>query len=127
MDFLSNQTLRRIFRLGRKSSYIRADEVFGTHRRVSLLGAWLNHEGMVNVAEWACREADVPMPWRRLPDGIEVSCREAADRRIHVICNHAAQERAIHLPFEGTCVLTGRSLGCEISLPRNDLFVIREQ
>lgn len=95
--------------------------------QVSLLGAWLDNEGMLNVGEWACRAAGVAMPWGRLPEGVEVSCREAADRRVHVICNHGAEEQTVHLPFEGTCVLTGRSVGRETDLPGGDLVVILEQ
>lgn len=95
--------------------------------RASLLGAWLDPEGMLNVAEWACRHAGLALDWGRLPEGIEVSCREATDRRIHVICNHGPEDRTLPLPFDATCVLTGKPVSGRIKLPANDLVVVREQ
>jgi len=94
--------------------------------RVSLLGAWLDMPGMVNVAEWACRQAGVPLPWGRLPAGIEVSCRQAADRRVHIICNHGATEQPLRLPFAATCALTGKLLGGETAVPGNEVIVALE-
>jgi beta-galactosidase len=94
--------------------------------RISLLGAWLDMPGMVNLAEWACRQAGVPMPWGRLPEGIEVSCRQATDRRVHVICNHGAREQSVRLPFAATCALTGKPLDGHVAIAGNDVLVAVE-
>jgi beta-galactosidase len=95
--------------------------------RISYLGAWLDRAGMTNVAEWACRAAGVAMPWGRLPDGIEVSCRESADRRVHVICNHGTAAYSLDLPFNGVCAITGTPQEGSISLPINEVTVIVER
>jgi beta-galactosidase len=94
--------------------------------RISLLGAWLDMPGLVNVAEWACRQAGVPLPWGRLPAGIEVSCRQAAERRVYIICSHAASACSLRLPFSATDALSGRPLGTDIVVPGNDVVVALE-
>jgi beta-galactosidase len=95
--------------------------------RISYLGAWLDRTGMLSVAEWACRAAGVAMPWGRLPEGIEVSCREGAGRRVHVICNHAATAYSIDLPFKGVCAISGTPQEGTISLAGNEVVAIVEQ
>lgn len=95
--------------------------------QISLLGAWLDGAGMVNVAEWACRQQGVPLPWGRLPEGIEVSCRQATDRRIHVICNHGVQDCSLRLPFRAADALTHKPLGDDITVPGNSVLVALEK
>jgi beta-galactosidase len=94
--------------------------------RIGYLGAWLDPAAMVGVAEWACRAAGVPMPWGRLPDGVEVSCRVGEGRRLHVICNHAAEPRELPAPFRGVCLLTGESVSDRLVIPANEVRVLRE-
>ena len=95
--------------------------------RISYLGAWLDRAGMTNVAQWACHAAGVPVPWGRLPDGIEVSCRESADRRVHVIGNHGTAADSLDLPFNGVCAMTGTPQEGSISLPVNEVTAIVER
>jgi beta-galactosidase len=94
--------------------------------RITLLGAWLDMPGMVAMAQWACQQAGVPMPWGRLPDGVEVSCRQGPARRIHVICNHGAQDRQLRLPFAAVCAFSGKTLETCITVPANEIFVAHE-
>jgi beta-galactosidase len=94
--------------------------------RITYLGAWLDRDGMLSVAEWACRAAGVQMPWGRLPDGVEVSCRAAGERRVHVICNHGATAYTLDLPFGGVCAVSGTPQTGSISLPGNEVVVIAE-
>jgi beta-galactosidase len=92
--------------------------------RASYIGAWLDRAGMANVAEWACRAAGVPMPWGRLPEGIEVSQRAGADRKVWVVINHGAAEHRLRLPVRDVRTVAGAPLADEPSIPANDVRVL---
>jgi beta-galactosidase len=95
--------------------------------RLSYLGACLDADGLLNVAEWACRVAGVSLPWGRLPEGIEVSCREGEGRRVYVLINHGATERRLQLPFDGVCALAGEPVAGELVLPGHEVRVLIEE
>ena len=69
--------------------------------RISYLGACLDLQGMVNVGEWACLAAGLPLPWGRLPDGIEVCRRTGPDRSVWIVINHGLEDRRLALPEAG--------------------------
>jgi hypothetical protein len=94
---------------------------------LSYLGACLDADGLLNVAEWACRVAGVSLPWGRLPEGIEVSCREGEGRRVYVLINHGATERRLQLPFDGVCALAGEPVAGELVLPGHEVRVLIEE
>jgi beta-galactosidase len=94
--------------------------------RISYVGAWLDAAALGGVAEWACRAAGVDLPWGRLPEGVEVSCRAGADRRVHVLCNHGDADRAVELPVAGTCALTGRRIEGTLVLAAGEVAAIVE-
>lgn len=94
--------------------------------RLSYLGAWLDRQALAGVAEWACCAAGIELPWGRLPDRVEVSCRTGPNWRVHVVCNHSDVACELALPLRGACALTGRSIeGC-LALPAGEVAVIVE-
>jgi beta-galactosidase len=119
-----------VMRYGRGHGWLEHKAALITRRtgkgRISYLGAWLDRAGMAGVAEWACRAAGVDLPWGRLPEGVEVSCRTGPNRRVHVVCNHGQAAREVPLPFRGRCALTGRPIEGRLALPAGGVAVLVE-
>ncbi len=95
--------------------------------RISCLGCWPDHDTLVKVSQWACAAAGVQRRWPTLPEGVEISCRTASDRRVHVLINHGKEPQKMALPFAGELALTGGKAPSRLDLPPGEVVVLVER
>jgi beta-galactosidase len=64
-------------------------------------------------------------PVKHIPDGVEVTVRRGAQRRLLFLINHSVDRKDVMLPGQFTDVLSGESIGPKVALAKNGVLVLR--
>ena len=75
--------------------------------RITYIGAWLDDAALRRTLAWAATKADVHPLLANVPDGVEITARDKAGKRLIVVINWAQLPKTLTLPVAQTDLLTG--------------------
>ena len=75
--------------------------------RITYIGAWLDPAGLQRTIAWAAAMAGTRPVLADVPDGIEVTARDTAGRRLIVAINWSQSPKTLTLPVAQVDLLTG--------------------
>ena len=75
--------------------------------RITYIGAWLDDAALRRTLAWAATKADVHPLLANVPDGVEITARDKAGKRLIVAINWAQLPKTLTLPVAQTDLLTG--------------------
>ena len=75
--------------------------------RITYIGAWLDPAGLRRTMAWAAAMAGTRPVLADMPDGIEVTARDKAGRRLIVAINWSQSPKTLTLPVARVDLLTG--------------------
>jgi beta-galactosidase len=90
---------------------------------ITYLGAWLGNAAMREFLATAVSGAAI-RPVLQVPDDVEVSTRQGANKLVLILINHGDDERTIALPRRMQDVLRGGTTGRTLNLAPHDAAVL---
>jgi beta-galactosidase len=91
--------------------------------RITYIGAWLDEATMARATEWMLKDSGVQPVELQVPEGVEFSIRNNAERTVWIFVNLSSGPQTIALPAEMTDVLAG-SKTRSVSLDRFGVAVL---
>ena len=91
--------------------------------RITYIGAWLDEATMARATEWMLKDSGVQPVELQVPEGVEFSIRNNAERTAWIFVNLSSGPQTIALPAEMTNVLAG-SKTRSVSLDRFGVAVL---
>jgi beta-galactosidase len=84
--------------------------------RITYVGTILDDKLMANAANWMVRQSGVSPVFGAVPDGVDVSLRDGAGKKIFVLVNFNRETRHVALPHAMKALLSGVA-GSSVDLP----------
>jgi beta-galactosidase len=94
--------------------------------RISYIGAILDDKLMAAAAKWMVQQSKVTPAFGTVPEGVEVSRRVGAGRRIFVFINFAQENRQVNLARPMKSLLANRTME-SLTLPPYGVEVVQDQ
>ena len=94
--------------------------------RISYIGAILDDKLMAAAAKWMVQQSKVTPAFGTVPEGVEVSRRVGAGRRIFVFINFAQENRQVNLARPMKSLLAKRTME-SLTLPPYGVEVVQDQ
>ncbi len=92
--------------------------------RVTYVGAWLDDAALARLLAWCASEAGAAALLANIPDGVEVTAREADTRRLQIIINWATAARSVDLPAAAIDLLGDKAPVSHLTLQPYGVAVI---
>lgn len=116
-----------LLRYGSSNGWLNGQPAVITRRygkgRITYVGAVLDDKLMASLAAWMIGDAGVHPVFGTVPDGVEVSRRVAANSKIFVVINFAAQKQWITLPYRMKSLLEQKEAE-QLVLPQYGVAVL---
>jgi beta-galactosidase len=94
--------------------------------RITYIGAILDDKLMASAAEWMVKTSSVTPVLGPVPDGVDVSRRQAKGKDVFVLVNFKQEDQQVTLPHSMSLLLSGKK-GSTVQLPPYGVEVVLDQ
>ena len=92
--------------------------------RITYIGAMLDDTTMRSAAKWMLATSGLEPVWPGVSDGVEVSVRSGAGKKVWILVNLSTEAKTVSLPAAMENVIDG-TRGASVALPRYGVAVLR--